>query len=225
MVRQHSRCDLIASWTGVSGSTLQTLATEGAPATTSGGRKMSLYPPRCPTQSLSLAEAATGAEAAHTLRRLHCSARTNAGPGTLVCEKLLLARRKPGPQAMGVQLRLPPGEPCHEGECQPLRWDAWVTHPWGAQMCGLEQDSGKMCGFLTRSSSHSVFQSSSRLSHQQGSKCLAVPTAPQTRWGSPTGSRTEVTPTWSPGRPNVDYIVLSVQRGNSGWLLRADFRV
>lgn len=27
----------------------------------------------------------------------------------------MLAQRKPGPQAMGVQLRLPPGEPCHEG--------------------------------------------------------------------------------------------------------------
>lgn len=27
----------------------------------------------------------------------------------------MLARRKPGPQAMGAQLRLPPGEPCREG--------------------------------------------------------------------------------------------------------------
>lgn len=144
-----------------------------------------------------------------------------------MCEKLLLARRKPGPQAMGAQLRLPPGEPCHEGESLLRRWDTSVTWVAG-NPDAWSRSSRQMCGFLTRSSSHVVFQWSSRLSHQRDRKYLAVPTAPQTLWGSPSGSRTEVTPTWSPDLPNVDYyvvLVLSVWRGNLGCLLRADSRV
>lgn len=186
-LRQHPRCGLISSsGTGVSG--LHTHATRPTLPSHAGGQWAEQEPPTTGPGGVARSDATPSHS--HWLRLPRGrSQRTPWAdpeappwvPGVQVREKLVPAPRKPGPQAMGGQLRLPPGEPCREGECQAWwrRESGDICHchlgRWEPRCARLKiqldpLDPKKMWGFLTRSPRHSGFPPFSRLPHRPGSK-------------------------------------------------------
>lgn len=121
-----------------------------------------------------------------------------------------LAPGKPRPGAMGEQLRLPPGEPCREGECRPRAGapGVWVAMRPGGRSRVLwrrVRDTPTLSAFI-----HAFILSAS----QPINKYLLVPTVCQARWESLSPTRHTMWLLLRCGRQtHVNYRVLSIVTG------------